>query len=210
MVALGHSRRPIIGHHGQVDRTEIFEAVRLWLAQVLPPKWSDHDVVVDNDEILVVVAVPPPLRPTPAPSPRPRDEPTPGATSCGVAHDIITAFREATRAERMGLAAEAEERFGRKVSWAARVGDVTEIFTQATVPVMTRLRFAERATLDILIDAGLARSRSEALAWCVRLVGANEAEWIEELRGAFEAVAEVRTRGPRSTREQRPTGPKPH
>ena len=38
-------------------------------------------------------------------------------------------------------------------------------------PVMTRLRQPERLVLDTLVDAGVARSRSDALAWAVRLVG---------------------------------------
>ena len=36
---------------------------------------------------------------------------------------------------------------------------------------MTRLRQPERLVLDTLVAAGVARSRSEALAWSVRLVG---------------------------------------
>lgn len=167
-----------------VEHAEITEAVRQWAAGALPARWTDPppEVLVDHDEILVVTAA------------ACRSE-EPAAV-----RETITGFREATRAERIVLAAEAEERFGRKVSWGVRVGEVTEMFTMATVPVMTRLRFSERRTLDTLIDAGLARSRSEALAWCVRLVGANEHEWITELRRAFEAVADVRDRGPSSTR----------
>jgi hypothetical protein len=70
------------------------------------------------------------------------------------------------------------------------------LFTTAGVPVMTRLRMGDRRVLDTLIDAGVARSRSEALAWCVRLVSQHEAEWIAELRDAMKTVDEVRTRGP--------------
>ena len=61
---------------------------------------------------------------------------------------------------------------------------------------MTRLRMAEREVLDTLIDAGIARSRSEALAWCVRLVGRNEEAWINQLREAMAEVAKVRAEGP--------------
>ncbi len=107
-------------------------------------------------------------------------------------------FRESTRDERMALAAAAEQRFGRKVSWGARTGDMVVVFTTASVPVMTRLRLPERRVLDTLIDAGVARSRSEALAWCVRLVGDNETEWIADLRAAFAEVEAARDRGPRS------------
>jgi hypothetical protein len=46
------------------------------------------------------------------------------------------------------------------------------------------------------VDAGVARSRSEALAWCVRLVGQNESEWIGKLREAFANVEKVRSEGP--------------
>jgi hypothetical protein len=45
------------------------------------------------------------------------------------------------------------------------------------------------------------RSRSEALAWCVKLVGDNEGEWIESLRGALGAVREARGTGPRGGRQ---------
>jgi len=50
--------------------------------------------------------------------------------------------------------------------------------------------------LDTLIDAGVARSRSEALAWCVRLVGQHQADWIAELRDALTTVERVRAGGP--------------
>ena len=69
-------------------------------------------------------------------------------------------------------------------------------FTVANVPVMTRLLLDERQVLDTLIDAGIARSRSEALAWCVKLVGANQAEWIDQLRDAVAGVGTVRAEGP--------------
>jgi hypothetical protein len=97
----------------------------------------------------------------------------------------------------MAIGAEAEALFGRRLSWGASCGGVRRLFTTGTVPVMTRLRIDERQVLDTLIDAGVARSRSEALAWCVRLVGEHEAEWIEELRVALARVEQVRSAGPR-------------
>ncbi len=111
-------------------------------------------------------------------------------------------FREKTRDERVAIAAEAEHHFSTKVSWGARAGDLVVTFTTFSVPVMTRLRMSERQVLDTLINAGVARSRSDALAWCVRLVGENEKEWIEALRSAFEAVAKERERGPLSRRRE--------
>jgi hypothetical protein len=108
----------------------------------------------------------------------------------------VTAFREETRDHRVRIARAAEHQFGRKVSWGVRCGGQEVLFTSASVPVMTRLRMNERQVLDTLIDAGIARSRSEALAWCVRLVGKHQGEWIEQLREAMESVQKVRAQGP--------------
>ena len=61
---------------------------------------------------------------------------------------------------------------------------------------MTRLRQSERQVLDTLVDSGVARSRSEALAWCVRLVGQHSDEWLSGLRGALSEVERLRAEGP--------------
>ena len=61
---------------------------------------------------------------------------------------------------------------------------------------MTRLLQSERQVLDTLIDAGVARSRSEALAWAVRLVGEHTHTWLADLRDAMEHVNKVRSQGP--------------
>jgi hypothetical protein len=108
----------------------------------------------------------------------------------------IDAFRRDTRDRRIEIASRAEERFGRAVSWGAKVGDTTELFTTASVPFMTRLGMPHRRILDTLVDAGVARSRSEALAWCVELVGRNEKEWLATLRDALDAVGRAREQGP--------------
>jgi hypothetical protein len=168
-------------------------AIRRWFESELPPSWTQvpPEVVVDNDEILVVITV---AVPSPAPA---GDDGT-----CDDDLGVVAAWRAATRDERVALAGEAERRFRRKVSWAARAGDVVATFTTVSVPVMTRLRLGERRVLDTLIDAGIARSRSDALAWCVRLVGENEQEWMAELRAAFASVESVRERGPRANRNR--------
>ena len=70
------------------------------------------------------------------------------------------------------------------------------LFTHIAVPVMTRLRQSERQVLDTLVDAGVARSRSDALAWSVRLVGEHADEWLAKLRAAMTAVDDVRAEGP--------------
>ena len=110
----------------------------------------------------------------------------------------IQGFREDTRQLRMRIADEAEARFARKVAWGVRCGDQEELFTNLSVPVMTRLRLPERRVLDTLVDAGVARSRSHALAWCVRLVGDHEGDWITQLREALVHVQKVRDEGPGS------------
>ena len=112
----------------------------------------------------------------------------------------VSRFREDTRAERMRIADEAEDRFGRKVSWGVDVGsgeDVERVlFTHLAIPVMTRLRQPERQVLDTLVDAGVARSRSDALAWSVKLVGEHTEEWLTKLRDAMRNVDELRSEGP--------------
>jgi len=106
------------------------------------------------------------------------------------------AFRESTRQERMAIARETESRFGRPVSWGVEHDGATTLFTTHNAPVMTRLQLRERAVLATLIDAGIARSRSEALAWCVKLVERHQADWLAELREALSGVEQVRVGGP--------------
>jgi hypothetical protein len=55
----------------------------------------------------------------------------------------------------------------------------------------------ERAVLDTLVESGVARSRSHALAWCVRLVAERQDDWLRDLRDALSEVQKVRGEGPR-------------
>jgi len=105
-------------------------------------------------------------------------------------------FREATRAARMEIADRVQPVTGRSVAWGVTTGDTTTVFTSLGVPVMTRLRIGEREVLDTLLAAGVARSRSEALAWCVRFVGQRETAWLQELRTSIESMSRVRADGP--------------
>jgi hypothetical protein len=164
-----------------VDRAEVAG----WLAGRLPDGWftGPVELVIDRDEITVVGALPEPDA----------GEGDPGAARTG----RISRFREETREQRMAIADAAQERYGRSVAWGASCGDAREVFTNLSVPVMTRLRQPERLVLDTLVDAGVARSRSEALVWAVRLVGQHADEWLSELRAAMASVEEVRARGPR-------------
>ena len=108
----------------------------------------------------------------------------------------ISRFRAETRGTRMEIADEAQARYQRKVSWGARLGEIEALFTHISVPVMTRLRQPERQVLDTLVDAGVARSRSEALAWAVKLVGEHTETWLADLRTAMEEVDKLRSQGP--------------
>jgi len=165
-------------------------ALQAWFAGRIPDDWftAPIDLRADREEILLTGTLAEPKLAKDV-----EDASEAREIAC---RSRIAGFREDTRESRMRIAGEAEQRFGRKVSWAATCGDTTISFTTASVPVMTRLRMAERATLDTLIDAGVARSRSEALAWCVRLVGRHQEDWISQLRDALGAVEQVRANGP--------------
>jgi hypothetical protein len=168
-----------------------------WFAGRLPTEWFTEapDVAADRDEIVVVGTLADPALPAEA-----------GDVAVSAARDAkIQGFREDTRAARMRVADEAEARFGRKVAWGARCGDREELFTNLSVPVMTRLRLPERRVLDTLVDAGVARSRSHALAWCVRLVRDHEGDWISQLREALVHVQNVRAEGPDRSDRPDPT-----
>jgi hypothetical protein len=161
-----------------------------WFAGRVPDSWFEGSptIEIDGDEIQVVGTLAAPQLPEGA-----------GEDEVRVAEQArISGFREESRGARMRIADEAQPAFRRTVSWGAKCGGSKVLFTTAGVPVMTRLRMGDRRVLDTLIDAGVARSRSEALAWCVRLVAQHEADWIRELRDAMSAVEEVRNRGPRS------------
>ncbi len=165
-----------------------------WFAGRVPEGWFEGSpaITIDSDEVQVVGTLPRPELPDGA-----------GEDEERVAELArISGFREESRAARMQIADEAQPAFRRTVSWGAACGGSQVLFTTAGVPVMTRLRMADRQVLDTLIDGGVARSRSEALAWCVRLVARHEGSWIEELRDAMAAVGEVRNRGPHSDRSE--------
>jgi hypothetical protein len=117
-------------------------------------------------------------------------------TKATAASARIDGFREDTREHRMRVADEAQHRFGRRVSWGAACGDTTKLFTTVSVPAMTRLRMPQRKVLDTLVDSGVARSRSHALAWCVALVAERQEDWLKDLRDALVHVEKVRAEGP--------------
>jgi hypothetical protein len=162
--------------------------IRAWLRGRLPEGLftGAPDVAVDREEITII-------GPIPAPE---RAEVETDADRAAAADGAIAEFRERTRAQRIAVARDLERRTGRKVAWGVTCGESRVLFTHLAVPVMTRLRQPERLVLDTLVDAGVARSRADALAWCVKLVGRNSEEWLGRLREAMEQVQKVRAEGP--------------
>jgi hypothetical protein len=190
----GRGRRGPDGHeHWHPGGPEQVSAADVsgWLTGRLPDGWltGPPQVTVDRDEILIVGSLAPPELPEGADA---SDAAAVAAAEAG----RISRFREETREARIQIAREAEHRYGRKVAWGASTGGTTQLFTTMSVPVMTRLRQPERSVLDTLVDAGVARSRSDALAWCVRLVGEHAEDWLSQLREAMTAVERVRSEGP--------------
>jgi hypothetical protein len=173
---------------GPAEATPPTDGLTGWLAGRLPDQWFEGPptVTVDRDEIVMVGRVTAPEVP---------DGGDQVAQEAAV-EGRISRFREETREERMAVAREAEHLFGRSVAWGIEVGETSRLFTNQSVPVMTRLRQPERRVLDTLVDSGVARSRSDALAWCVKLVASNTDEWLRDLRTAMESVETVRRQGP--------------
>ena len=154
------------------DLTKLHEL----LDPLIPAEWFAGPVTLsaDDDEILIVGEL--------------------SAQSPGGADP--QAFREATRGQRVKVAQKLEAAMRRSISWGVHADGVTTLFTGLGVPVMTRLRVGEREALDTLVAAGVARSRSDAVAWCVRFVAQREAAWLGELRTTLEGVSKVRAEGP--------------
>ncbi|MDP9246429.1 MAG: hypothetical protein M3O64_07220 [Chloroflexota bacterium] len=162
------------------------DEIKGWVAGRVPADWFQGapDVSADREEILVVGTLK-----------QAKVEGNDEAQKAAAA-GRVKQHREDTREKRMQISNEAERRFDRPISWGVKVGDKTFLFTHLSIPVMTRLRQKERQVLDSLVDAGVARSRSEAVAWCVRLVDQHESDWLKELREAMSKVAQIRSGGP--------------
>ena len=176
-------------NHRYMSNDEMSEnEIRAWLRERLPADLfiAEPGVVIDREEITIVGPIAQPERR------EGESDAERGATVDG----SVAEFRERTRAARIRVARELEHRSGRKVAWGVTCGDRRTLFTHIAVPVMTRLRQPERMVLDTLVDSGVARSRADALAWCVKLVGRNSEEWLAKLRVAMSHVEQVRAEGP--------------
>jgi hypothetical protein len=165
----------------------VADKLRGWFSGRMPSDWftAPPEIKVDREEITIVGGLSAPLTAEATPAER-----------AAAAEGRSRRFREETRQLRIEIAREAEHKFGRKVSWGVTCAEYRVMFTTFSVPVMTRLRQSERLVLDTLVDAGVARSRSDALAWCVRLVGEHQDSWLADLRGALQKVEQVRSEGP--------------
>jgi hypothetical protein len=159
-----------------------------WISGALPDDWftGSPEVTIDRDEIIIGGTLPAPTL---------ADDAT-DADRAAAEQGRIASFREGTRDRRIGIARQLEHRYKRKVGWGAVCGGTREDFTTLSAPVMTRLRQSDRQVLDTLVASGVARSRSDALGWCVSLVGQHADAWLGELRDAMGAVDELRRRGP--------------
>jgi hypothetical protein len=163
--------------------------ITAWFGGRLPAEWTEHGepaIAVDRDEITVVLTIAPPDL----------DEDADDAVRSEAVAGRVAGFRDDTKQRRIRIARDAEQWFEQKVAWGVRVGDQTALFTHLAVPTMTRLRQPERQVLDTLIAAGVARSRADALAWCVKLVGRHSDEWLAQLREAIDEVDRIRAEGP--------------
>lgn len=140
------------------------EAVNSWFAERLPAAWLSRpaEIELDREEVLVVLPL-------------------------AAASDPAT-FRDATRDTRIELARQAENRFGVKVSWGTVKGGDRHLFTTLRSALTVPVAMPERRVLDALVAAGVATNRSEAVAWCIRLVGRHESDWLRDLRDAVAAA----------------------
>lgn len=172
-----------------------------WFAGRLPADWftGSPAIEIDRDEIVVVGELP---LPDTATDEKPAADTTAGGDEAArtvpeaTKQGAVARFRETTRPARMQIADEAQQRYGRSVAWGVSVDGKRILFTHLAVPVMTRLRQPERKVLDTLVDAGVARSRADALAWTVKLAGEHTQSWLEELRTAMRKVEDLRSEGP--------------
>jgi hypothetical protein len=192
----------------QGDAASPPEQIRGWLTGRLPGDWFEGapEILIDREEITVIGCLPSPGTSAAAGDGKAAQArraaaaegagERAGAGAEAAAIDRSRRFRQETRDERIEIAREAEHTFGRKLSWGVICDNYKVMFTTLSIPVMTRLRQSERRVLDTLVDAGVARSRSDALGWCVRLVGEHEDSWLSDLREALRHVEQVRAEGP--------------
>jgi hypothetical protein len=155
--------------------------IQQWLSERLPPDLvaGPPEVRLYDDEAIIILRLP-----------TPEDSADVGERE----HRLIIRLRESSRHVRMQLARELQRALHVPVAWGMRCGSTERIFTSCTVPVMTRLNRREREVLDTLVAAGVAETRSAALAYAVRAFAAAYDEWLIEVDEVIEQVQQVRSK----------------
>ncbi len=161
------------------------DELQAWLAARLPAALmaAQPDIQVYPDEVVLMLHLSDATLPASS-----------GEQQRNAELDFISQQRENSRPMRMKLARQLQKRLGKTVSWGMQVGESSVLFTTRTTPVMTRLGRAEREVLDTLVAAGVAETRSSALAYTVRTFAFEHADWLAEVREAIEQVEQVRSR----------------
>lgn len=146
------------------DDADVTARLSAWFAERLPAEWlcGPAQIEVDREEAVVVLPL-------------------------AERYDSGE-FRDATRGKRIQLAQQAEEAFGLKISWGTTKDGRRRLFTTVRTAVAVPLAMRERQILDGLVAAGVAADRTEAVAWCIRLVGHHESDWLRDLRDAVAAA----------------------
>jgi hypothetical protein len=163
-----------------VDQQEL----QRWLQTRLPAHLvtTPPDVTIYDDEVVIVLQL---TLDAPAEPPEQQQQRE---------QQLIERAREETRPLRIRLARELQALFKCAIAWGMRAGATELLFTTRSVPVMTRLGRVEREVLDTLVAAGVAETRSAALAYTVRAFASEHGEWLNEVRAAIVEVERVRAR----------------
>ncbi|MCG8351634.1 MAG: hypothetical protein MI924_28030 [Chloroflexales bacterium] len=175
------------------------EELQQWLQSKLPATLTAMPprIKIYSDEVVIV------LYPNEAPMP---DD---SIDQRSAEQALIAYQRELTRSLRMRLADEIQKKLRLPVAWGMRIGESEVLFTTRTIPVMTRLGRIERDVLDTLVAAGVAETRSSALAYTVRAFAAEHADWLAEVSQVIEQVRQVRSRLKVARRQGVPIIPPP-
>jgi len=160
--------------------------LQAWLQEHVPAEMlsGPPEIAVYDDEAVIIV----PLELSGF------DDALEGEERRAAERRLIAQRREESRPWRIKLARVLQPMLGRAIAWGMRAGESEALFSTRSVPVMTRLGRAERDVLDTLVAAGVADTRSAALAYAVRAFAAEHADWLDEVREAIAQVEQVRAR----------------
>ena len=159
-----------------------------WFAGRLPDEWTaagEPELTVDREEVTVVITIAEPELADDADGPT-RAEAVAGA-SAGSARTPRATHRDRPRGRApvrtKGCVGRAGRRPDRAVHSSRRPGHDPVASARTTCARHPR-------------RAGVARSRADALAWCVRLVGQHTDDWLAKSRAAIADVERLHAEGP--------------